>query len=80
MKRDAAVKKGLDSDLVGGVEGNAVRSALFRGLEGQPQAGKALEIRLLEVEMAQGGEIEGQSGRRAARGKPARRGWAGACR
>jgi hypothetical protein len=37
--------------LVCRVESDAVRSALFCGLEGQAQAGKALEIRLLKIEV-----------------------------
>ena len=57
-------------------------AAGFGGFVGEAQAGEAGEVGLGEVELAQGGEVEGEVpfGRRRARGRRGRRGWAGACR
>ena len=79
-ERDAPCEECLHRHFVGGVEGDAVGAALFCRFVGQAQAGKTLEVGLFEVEMAQGGEIKGQVRGRALRDRPARRGWAGACR
>jgi len=59
-KGDAAIEEGVNGNLVGGIEGDAVGSADAGGLEGQAQAGKAVEVRLLEFKMAEGGQIKGQ--------------------
>ena len=66
-KGDTTFEECLYGHLVGGVQGNAVGSALFRGLKGQAQAGEALEIGRLEVQMAQGGQVEGERGGRPLR-------------
>ena len=50
-KWDAALEKRLHRHLVGRVQSDAVRSALFRRLERQPQAREALEVRLLKVQV-----------------------------
>ncbi len=50
-KGNTPFKERLDGYFVGGIQGDAVGSALFRGLKGQAQAREALEIGLLEVQM-----------------------------
>ena len=59
-KGDTAFEKCFDRDLVGGVEGDAVCAADFGCFEGQSQAGEALEVGRLELQVAQGGQIEGE--------------------
>ena len=66
-KRNTTFEECLDRDFVRGIQGDAVRSAFFRGLKGQAQAGKALEVGLLEVQMAQRGQVEGERGGRPLR-------------
>ena len=53
--------------LVGGVERDAVCAPLFRRFVGQAQARKTLKVRLFEVKMTQGRQIE-----RKLRGRPFR--------
>ena len=64
---DSALQESLDGHLVGGIESDAVGSAFFCGLEGQAQAREALEVGLLEVQVAERGHVEGQRGSRALR-------------
>ena len=73
-KWDTTIEESCDGHLVGGVEGDAMSSAFFRGLKGEAQAREALQVGLLEVEVRERGEVEGKRGWRAARDKRARRG------
>src|SRR6266567_2825813 len=66
-KWDAPVKERFDSHLVGGVERDAVGPTLFCSLERQAQAREALEVRFLEVEVAQRGQIKREAGSRPLR-------------
>ena len=50
-KRDAPLQKRLHGHLVGGIQGDAMRSALFGGIKSQAQARKALEIGRLELQV-----------------------------
>ncbi len=60
QERYLSGEKCLDGDLVGGIEGDGVRAAFFRGFVGEAQAGKALEIRSFEGELAERGHVEGE--------------------
>lgn len=44
-------EEGSYGNLIGCVQGNAVRSTLFRRLKGQSQAREALEVRLFKIEV-----------------------------
>src|SRR5215472_16607891 len=57
---DLAIEEGFDGDFIGSIEGNAVRASFFSRFKGEAQAGEALEVRLFEIEVAQGCEIEGE--------------------
>src|SRR3954466_12402571 len=59
-ERDAMLEEGLDRHLVGRIECDAVSAPLFGCFVGQAQAGKALKIRLFEVQVAQGRKVEGE--------------------
>src|ERR1700692_3467234 len=63
----AAIEEGLNGNLVGSVESDAMRPAFFSRLKGQAQAGKALEVRLFKIEVAQCSQIESKAGRRPLR-------------
>ena len=52
VERNTTFEEGFNGHLIGRVEGDAVRSALFGRLKGQSEAREALEVRLLEVEMS----------------------------
>ena len=66
-KGDTTVEECLHGHLVGRIQGDAVRSAFFRRLKGQAQAGEALEVGLLEIQMPQRGQVEGERGGRPLR-------------
>ena len=51
VKGDFPLQEGLDSHLIGGIQRDAVGSALRRCLIGKAQTGKAFKIRLLKLEM-----------------------------
>ena len=80
LKGILRARKSFHGDLVCGVEGDAVRSAGLRGLVCETQARESLKIRRLKVQVRERGQVEGQRRRPGAPDRPARRGWAGACR
>ena len=57
---DTTFEEGGYGDLVGCVEGDGGLSAGFGGLVGEAEAGEAGEVGLGEVQLAQGGEVEGE--------------------
>ncbi len=57
---DATFEEGGDGDLVGGVERDAGGGAGFGGFVGEAEAGEAGEVGLREVELREGGEVEGE--------------------
>ena len=57
---NAPLQEGLDRHFVGGIQRNAMRSADLRRFKAQPQTGEALQIRLLEIQMRERRQIEGQ--------------------
>ncbi len=59
-KRDTTFEEGGDGDLVGCIEGDAGFTAGFGCFVGEAEAGEAGEIGHGEVELAEGGEVEGQ--------------------
>ncbi len=52
MKRDPSFEKGLDADLVGGVEGHGEAAALVQGPAGQGKEGVSPLVDLEELEAA----------------------------
>ena len=67
QKGKVAAQEGLDSDFVRGVESDTVSAADAGRFVGQAKAREAGEVRLLEVEMRQSCEIEGEVGRHSLR-------------
>src|SRR6185437_1610122 len=57
---DATFEECCDGDLVGGVEGDTGGGAGLGGLIGQAETGEAGEVRLGEVELGEGSEVEGK--------------------
>ena len=79
-KRYTAVEEGLDGHLVRGIQGDAVRPTFFRRFIGQPQAREALEVGLLEIQMASTPPGRRSALRPAVPARPARKESATACR
>src|SRR6185437_7399705 len=59
-KRNVPAEEGLDGDFVGGVESDGVRAALLGGLIGKAQAGEALEVRRLKIQLSKRSHVEGK--------------------
>ena len=57
---DAPFEECFYSNFVSGIEGNGVVATFLGGLVGEAEAGEALEIRLLKVEVAQGRKVKGE--------------------